>query len=65
MKCYMLLDLVVPTFNCKGSSITIAVTILQHVYSFIDENGNRYSALTTLRINGADVLAINSSKVNT
>ncbi|XP_065920451.1 leishmanolysin-like peptidase isoform X2 [Dysidea avara] len=30
---------------------------------FIDENGNRYDGSTTLTINGADVLAINSSKV--
>ena len=33
------------------------------ICSFIDENGNEYNATTTLRINGSDVLAINSPKV--
>ena len=34
-----------------------------HAYSFIDDNGERYNASTTVTINGADVLAINSPKV--
>ena len=33
------------------------------VCSFVDENGNQYNGTTTLRINGTDVLAINSPKV--
>ena len=33
------------------------------VCSFVDENGNRYDGTTTLRINGANVLAVNSPKV--
>ena len=33
------------------------------ICSFIDENGERYDALTTLRINGENVLALNSPKV--
>ena len=34
-----------------------------HIYSFIDDNGERYNASTTLTINGTDVLAISSPKV--
>ena len=32
-------------------------------YSFIDEYGERYSAVTELTINGNTVYAVNSSKV--
>ena len=39
------------------------VSITMFVCSFIDENGDRYNGTTTLRINGTDVLAINSPKV--
>lgn len=41
----------------------IIVVLCFFVCSFIDENGDRYSALTVLTINGEDVLAVNSSKV--
>ena len=33
------------------------------MYSFIDENGDRYTAVTELTINGNTVYAVNSSKV--
>ena len=42
----------------------MATFIVLVCYSFVDENGNRYSGLTTLRINGANVLAVNSPKVH-
>lgn len=41
----------------------LCTLIVLNACSFIDENGDRYSALTTLTINGQNVLAINSPKV--
>ena len=35
------------------------------VYSFVDENNNKFNGATTVRINGVDVLAISSNKVMT
>ena len=63
MKHYMLLDLLIAIMNCKCKSMDIYITIKAMLYSFIDEDGNRYDGSTTLRVNGQNVLAINSPKV--
>ena len=34
------------------------------LYSFVDEDNNKFNGATTLIINGAEVLAINSPKVS-
>ena len=63
----MQLDLVLLTLISKQTIATLllmlTVTYRACFCSFRDENGDRYSALTTLSINGEDVLAINSPRV--
>ena len=63
MKHYMLLGFPVVIMSCKCKSMDVYITIKAILYSFIDEDGNRYDGSTTLRVNGQNVLAINSPKV--
>jgi len=62
MKHYMFLDLARNFLNSKQAAH--GAVYFNIVCSFVDGNGNIYDASTTLRINGADVLAINSSRVH-
>jgi len=58
----MLLDLqtIIMSSKCVKYFVQLYKAIL---YSFLDENGNRYDGSTTLTVNGENILAINSPRV--
>ena len=66
MKHYIALHLLYLT-SCSKQLIAFYLQMMTivFVYSFVDENNNKFNGATTVRINGVDVLAISSNKVMT
>ena len=66
MKHYIALHLLYLTSCSKQlKAFYLQMMDVVFIYSFVDENNNKFNGATTVRINGIDVLAINSNKVLT